>query len=666
MSPDPLWSTNVRRGVRVPTRDGSHLSVDLYLPEGEGPWPLVLEYQPYRKDEVGPGERFYTYLPEHGYIVARLDVRGTGASSGTSTDEYVPQEQDDGYDAIEWLAAQSFCDGNVNMMGISYGGFTALQIAATQPPHLRSIIPMYFTDDRYLDDCHYVGGQPRLYYDIGFYGTLMVAYNAMPPDPEWCEDWAEIWQQHLDGNQPYQLNWLRNQVDGPYWRHGSVGDIVERIQCPVFLIGGWADGYRNTNLRLFEKLTVPKRVLIGPWNHEVPDAAVPGPRIDHLHEVVRWLDHWCGREGGDPGIEPAPVVLYEQHFEPPVDADRVHQPGRWRAERSWPADGSGEVTYHLGKAGVLGTESSAGGEDALVYDPTVGTSGGLWSGGLSFGLPSDQRLDEARSATYTTAPLTEDLHVLGRATARLHVSTSATVLGFFVSLCDVAPDGSSQLVAKGTLNATRRNSMTDPEPLTPGEQYELEIEIDCASWRFQAGHRIRIAIANADWPNVWPTPEPASSVIHWGQGTPSRLTLPTVPAESGIAPPMFQPAPDEPVPHRLEAEPAVWRVERDPLNGQSSMRYQYGYVERVSDQTVVDHTYEFETHVDPQVPSATSARGKHISTMVRRDGTITSTATVSVRGTATHFHFTAGVAVTVDGTPHFARSWTESVPRHLC
>ena len=327
------------KNVQIPMRDGVHLGADLYVPDRDDgePLPVVMEYIPYRKDEVAPGDRFYSYFPAHGYIVARVDIRGTGASGGVATDEYVPQEQEDGYDAIEWLAGQPFCDGHVNMMGISYGGFTSLQVATVQPPHLSSIIPMYFTDDRYTDDCHYRGGLLRHYYDVAHYGNFMIAYNALPPYPEWSEDWAAIWDEHLEHNEPYLLKWLRHQTDGPYWRHGSVRDIAERITCPVFMIGGWADGYPNPPLRLYEALSVPRKVLIGPWNHAVPDVAVPGPRIDHLREAVRWLDHWC--KGRDTGImDEPPVVVYMQDYERP-DADRLESAGAWRAEQDWPAPG---------------------------------------------------------------------------------------------------------------------------------------------------------------------------------------------------------------------------------------------------------------------------------------------------------------------------------------
>lgn len=667
MSGPNVWQSNVRRGVRIPMRDGVHLSADLYLPEhGDGPWPLVMELQPYRKDEIDAEKSFYTGLPRYGYIVARVDVRGTGASAGTVTDEYVRQEQEDGYDAIEWLAQQPFCDGNINMMGISYGGFTSLQVAATQPPHLRSVIPMYFTDDRYRDDCHYVGGHPRMYYDIGFYGNFMVAYNALPADPEFAEDWAEVWEQHLAGDEPFLLTWMRHQADGEYWRHGSVGDIADAIRCPVFMIGGWGDGYRNTPLRLYEKLTVPKRVLIGPWNHAVPDAAVPGPRIDHIREVAQWLDHWCGREGGDPGLDPAAVVVYEQHFEPPVNPDRVHQPGRWRAERSWPPVGAAHRTLFLGADRTLSADCGEDGTDELVHDATVGTTAGLWSGGVEFGLASDQRLDEALSVTYTTAPLSEDLHVLGRPTVQLHMSTTASVLGFAATLSDVAPDGSSQLVAKGILNATRRDSLTDPQPLQPGAEYELSIEIDTTSWRFTRGHRLRLSVANADWPNVWPTPEPATSTLLRGAGSPSRLVLPTVPATCDLPAPSFAPAAEEPTPHGHRADPPVWTVERDGLSRQARVRYHFDYTERVTAHTVVERHYDFETHVDPDAPSQASARGRHSSLITKPSGTVEAVSTTSVRGSADRFHITVAVEVKVDGVRHFNRSWSESVPRHLC
>jgi putative CocE/NonD family hydrolase len=656
---------DVVKDVRIQMRDGVVLAADLYTPQEarDTPLPVVIDYIPYRKDEVAAGVRWYSYLPQNGYIVARVDIRGTGASEGYAPDEYVAQEQADGFDTIEWLAEQPFCDGNVNMMGISYGGFTALQVATTQPPHLRSIIPIDFTDDRYRDDCHYVGGHMRMYYDVSSYGIAMVASNALPPDPQWAEDWAERWQEHLDRNEPYLLKWLRHQTDGPYWRQGSVGDIAERITCPVFMIGGWADGYHNTPFRLYEMLTVPRRVIIGPWHHATPDNGVPGPRIDYLPEVVRWLDHWC--KGRDTGVlDEPPIVVYEQEYQRP-NADRITQTGKWRAERSWPAPGASAETLYLGVDNRLEDSVGGDGADQLEYDATVGTRGGLWSAGVPFGLTGDQRLDEAASLTYTSKPLESDLHILGRARVELHVSSSATVIGFAVSLSDVSPDGHSHLVAKGILNATRRNSLTDPEPLVPGEVYSLIVDVDCTAWRFAEGHRIRVSIANADWPNVWPTPEPATSQIWRGTTRPSRISLPAVPAQGSADPPTFPAAPESPVPHREKVNPPIWRTVRDGFSGEAWATFSYATSERVNSTTVITNANEFESHVDPDDPANASARGSQTRTIHRPSGTIGAKAVVSVRGAATRFHVNIDLVVVIDDVEHHSRQWTESIPRNL-
>ena len=658
----------LRKNVMIPMRDGVRLAADLYCPadmETGGPCPVVMEYIPYRKDEVSLADySHYTYLPRHGYVVARVDIRGTGASEGVYTDEYLLQEQLDGYDAIEWLAALPWCTGHVNMMGISYGGFSALQVATHNPPHLTSIIPVDFTDDRYTDDCHFRGGLLRKYYDVGFYGGFMVAWNAMPPYPEWSgDDWAAVWEQHLAHNEPSLLKWYRHQTDGAYWRHGSVRDIPERIKCPVFMIGGWRDGYPNPPLRLYELLQVPRKVLMGPWNHAMPDAAVPGPRIDYLHEVVRWLDHWC--KGKDTGImEEPPVTVFMQHPEPPV-VDRLDSKGEWRAEVEWPPPGAGQRELYLAADNNLADRAGADGYEIFRYDPTVGVTGGLWSGGIQFGLPGDQRPDEALSLVYTSCPLEEDLCVLGWPRAVLQVSSSAKVIGFAVSLCDVAADGASHLVAKGMLNATRRDSFSDPEPLTPGQVYELEIQIDCTGWVFAKGHRIRLSIASADWPNVWPTPEPATNRVYRGQGRPSRLVLPTVPARGSAMPPEYLPSRRVVGRHSDAIAPPTWELGRDLLTGRTSVKVCAPRSVRINATTVIERESATVCQVVPHDPAHASARGWHVHRILRPNQVVQGRTDVLIQATASHFHVTIDLEVQVNGAPHFAKRWVETVERQL-
>ena len=309
-------------------------------------------------------------------------------------------------------------------------------------------------------------------------------------------------------------------------------------------------------------------------------------------------------------MDEPPVIVYMQHYENPV-VDRLEAAGRWRAETDWPPPGADERALHLGEAGSLADAPGDDGADEFEYRATVGVTGGLWSGGLQFGLPGDQRPDEAFSLVYTSAPIEKDVHVLGRPRVVLHVSSTASVIGFAASLSDVAPDGTSHLVAKGMLNATRRDSLTDPEPLIPGEVYELSIEIDTTAWVFHAGHRIRLAIASADWPNVWPTPQPATNTVYRGEARPSRLILPSVPPRGSAKAPRFRPSQKAMIRHSDRADPPSWRIVHDVLGGRSQVRFHEAADERINDTTVVRREYTLVADCHPHDPASASAHGKH-------------------------------------------------------
>ncbi len=659
------------KNVMIPVRDGVRLAADLYMPDGAeasrgwDKFSVIMEYIPYRKDEVNRTRAdFYQYFPRHGYVVARVDIRGTGASEGINTDEYVLQEQIDGYDAIEWLSSQFWCDGHVNMMGISYGGFSSLQVASHAPPHLTSIIPVDFTDDRYTDDCHYRGGLIRKYYDVGAYGNMMIAFNAMPPYPDWSGgEWARVWEEHLAHNEPYILKWFQHQTDGPYWRHGSVRDIPGNIKCPVFMIGGWADGYPNPPLRLYQALQVPKKALIGPWDHNYPDTAIPGPRIDHFPEVVRWLDYWCkGMQNGV--MDEPPITVYMQQFQDPI-VDRLDTAGEWRAESAWPPPGAQARMLYLCEGGELSDDATGEGHDAYAYNPTVGVTAGLWSGGIQFGQAGDQRPDEALSLNYTTASLAADVHIFGWAHAILHVSSTAPVMGFAASLSEVAPDGTSRLVAKGMLNGTRRKSLVTPEAMTPGEVYELDIQIDCTAWKFSKGNRVRLSIASADWPNVWPTPHAGINQVHRGSSRPSRLVLPTVPAHGSAISREFQPSRASVSRFSDALRPPTWQVITDVLTGRVTSNIGSVREYRVDDTTIIRREFSVVSQVDPRDPAHTSAHGQSVHYIYRPNHVIRGNSDLMIQATATHFHLTIDLDVRINDAPHFQRRWAASVERRL-
>src|SRR5262249_48277781 len=280
--------------------------------------------------------------------------------------------------------------------------------------HLKAIVPMYATDDRYTDDCHYTpGGNMRMYYDVGTYGGTMVAMNALPPIEEYVgERWAELWKKRLEENEPYLLKWMKHQTDGPYWRGASLRPDYDRIKCPVFLIGGWRDGYANTMLRTYTKLKVPKKLLMGPWVHQRPNTSVPGPRINYLNEVVRFFaEHLNGDETGI--MKEPPVTVYMQDYARPERTLDV-TPGHWRNESQFPAAGTKDLELHLGEGGRLGLGPGPAARpqaafDEFEYNPTVGLTNGYWSaGGMTFYLAEDQRADEAYSLLWTTPPFDQD------------------------------------------------------------------------------------------------------------------------------------------------------------------------------------------------------------------------------------------------------------------
>ena len=658
------------KNVMIPMSDGVHIAMDMHLPDSQdwesNPLPLILEYIPYRKDDSHPYSGYHNLFAQNGFIGARIDCRGSGSSEGINTDEYTSREQQDCVEAIEWIARQPWSTGKTAMFGASYGGFTAVQIAAHHPEHLTTIIPMYFTDDRYTDDCHYRGGCWRCYYDVGAYGASMIGMNAMPPYPEYSgEKWGEIWEHHLENNVPYLLTWLSNQTDGDYWRPGSIRDRYEDIKCSVFMIGGWRDGYPNPPLRTFENLKAPKKVWIGPWNHTKPDLAIPGPRVDYIAEVLKWCDYWLkGEENGV--MDEPPVCVYMQGYDRP-EPFRLDTTGYWRTEVEFPVPDNSQRRLYLASEGkLIGSRSrSEDGLETYNYRPTVGIRGGLWSGGVPFGLPGDQRLDEMHSANFTTDILDVPVEILGVPTMVLHVSSTAPTMAFVGRLSDVSPDGSSALVCSGVLNATRRNSLSDPEPLGDGEVYELEIELDCTAWRFEAGHRIRLSISSADFPNLWPTPHRGVNQIFRNKNHPSRLVLPLVPVKDGHDEVTFAPSGNDVQPYRLSPDEPVWQIVEDLLGDRIGLKTLTVGTMRVSDHMEVTNVRDLEIWASNEDPSDVSAIGKHLRKIVRTDGETTVDAVCNLRSTKEAFHLTIDLDINVNGIPHHQDRWVKSFPRIL-
>ena len=336
----PTVVTDFPRRVRtieqtwITLRDGTRLSARIWLPEDaeQDPVPAIFELLPYRlNDGTAPRDsRHFPYLAGHGYACVRVDQRGTGESDGVMLDEYLPQEQADGCEVIEWIAAQPWCTGAVGMVGISWSGFNSLQIAAHRPPALKAIVTLCSTDDRYADDVHYDGGCVSS--DMAQWAASMFMWNARPPDPAIVgERWRDMWIERMEGAPSFIDPWMTHQRRDDYWKQGSVCEDFSRIEAAVYAVGGWADGYTNAIPRMLEGLPGPRKGLIGPWAHAWPQAGPPEPTIGFLQEVIRWFDHWL--KGEQNGIMDEPMLRAWIQEPLPPRTCYTEIPGRWIAER---------------------------------------------------------------------------------------------------------------------------------------------------------------------------------------------------------------------------------------------------------------------------------------------------------------------------------------------
>jgi putative CocE/NonD family hydrolase len=514
---DPLW---------IELSDGTRLCARAWLPADaeQNPVPAILEYLPYRKDDVtAPDDALHhPYFAGHGYAALRVDIRGSGDSDGILTDEYSRQEQDDALEVLAWIAAQPWCSGAVGMMGISWGGFNSLQVAARRPPELKAIITACSTDDRYDNDVHFLGGCPLGYYLLPW-SSVMLSFNARPPDPAIVGDrWREMWQERLDGNVDLIATWLGHQRRDEYWRQGSICEDYDAIACPVLAVGGWADAYVDAIFRMLERLSCPRRALIGPWGHQWPELGRPGPAIGFLQEAVRWFDHWLkGDENG--AMDEQMLRAWMQDAVPPR-TDYDERPGRWVAEPAWPPPNPQTLDLALDAAGLTAT---ARGDERLAHSSplTVGLDAGAWCAyGNPADLPADQRRDDALSLSFDSAPLDDGIELLGQPELALAFTADKPRAFVVARLCDVAPDGASTLITRGVLNLCHREDHEHAEALAPGEAYMVRIALKSVAYSVPEGHRLRLALSTSYWPWLWPSPERATVTVITGGD--SSLSLP--------------------------------------------------------------------------------------------------------------------------------------------
>jgi putative CocE/NonD family hydrolase len=660
----------------IPMPDGTRLAARVILPDDAEahPVPAILEYIPYRRrDATRDGDNLtHPWFAQQGYACVRLDIRGTGDSEGVIRDEYLKQEQDDAVAAIAWIARQPWCSGKVGMMGISWGGFNSLQVAARRPPALKAIVTVCSTDDRYADDMHYMGG--CIVTDTMAWGTSFFGRMARAPDPLMvgADRWRDMWRQRLDGWDPPFVAWLCHQARDEFWRHGSICENYGDIECAVFAVGGWADGYSNAIFRMLANLKCPRLGLVGPWGHKYPHNGVPGPAIGFLQEARRWWDHWL--KGADTGIMREPMLrAWVQESLPPA-AHYDMRPGYWAGESAWPGPNVRAQGFALGRNGLspaAGKAAEPCGELALaIASPqTVGQHAGEWCpygmGGLSPELPLDQREEDGGSLVFDSEPLAEELTILGAPVVELELESDQPDGLVAVRLNDLRPDGSDLRVSYGILNLTHRDGHATPVPVEPGKRMAVRVQLNEIGHVFPAGHRIRLAISTAYWPIVWPSPRAVRLVLHAGG---SRLTLPVRERQAGDERIRFEPA----VKGRTTPRTVLkgTRLERTITRDVATNEVAYTIVRdegrSIIDEIAVETGFEKKVvyRIKPDDPA--SARVDLREAFVLRHGQGWDTfveATAALSATQGEFLVEASLKAFDGGKPFFAKSWLERIPR---
>jgi putative CocE/NonD family hydrolase len=647
--------------------DGTRLAARIWLPQDaeKKPVPAILEYLPYRKRD-GTHVRdalTHPYLAGHGYACVRVDMRGNGDSDGLMQDEYTQQELDDACEVIAWLRQQEWCSGNVGMMGISWGGFNGLQVAAMRPPGLKAIITLCSTDDRYTDDIHYKGGC-LLNENLGWSAT-MFAYSSRPPDPLLVGDrWKAMWLERLENEPLLATTWLEHPHRDAYWKHGSVNENYAAIEAAVLAVGGWNDAYTNAVPRLVTQLKSPAKGIIGPWAHKYPHFAVPEPRIGFLQEALRWWDHWL--KGEPTGVAKDPAFrTYIMDFGRP-GASVGHIGGRWVSDAAWPSDRSETRRYYLNANG-LGVKKEAGRRLEHASAQTVGADSGeyciIWLGPEFAG---DQRNDDVGSLTFDADPLKGDIDVVGAPVLTLQFSVDRPQAQVAVRLNSIWPDGAVSRLTYGVLNLCHRDGHAKPRALEPGKVYTVRLQLDDVACHVPKGHRLRVSLSTCYWPLIWPSPEPVTLTLHSGA---SFMDVPVRQRRRGEKAPEFA---------RAESAAPVELVEvtkpfnrRELVRDQGSGEVRLNIVDDFGRSTIVEHGLTVwacgreSYRILPDDPLSARQECHWTEERTRGNWNVRTETYSSMTASKTHWHVTGRLEAWVGENLILSRTWDNNVRRKL-
>ncbi|HEV8199958.1 MAG TPA: CocE/NonD family hydrolase, partial [Candidatus Polarisedimenticolia bacterium] len=463
---------------------------------------------------------------------------------------------------------------------------------------------------------------------------------------------------------PWMFTYKKQQRDGAFWDRTTLKRRYESIRIPTFVIGGWYDGYRDSVPRILEHVKAPVKAMVGPWSHCWPHDAYPKPGMEWRHEAVRWFDRWL--KGMKTGIDDEPkLAVFVRRWHPPGPRLEGNAPGDWRYEDGWPlARGRERVLFPRADQTLADAPAEAT-QHRLRYVPTSGVEIGgpvMWWGDVA----PDQRPSDAYSLVYDSAPVTEEVEILGLPHAVLEVSADAPLARWFARLSDVAPDGTVTLVAGAGFNGAHRESSRDPKAIEPGKTFTINIEMHFTSWVFQPGHRLRLAVSNAMWPMIWPTPSTMTTTLALA-GT--RLVLPIVPKAERPRPHFLPPEKDETLEGfgTLETGTAsgygeIETVERHPPTGDA----------RIVATNVGGSRFPWGTQHDTESivyeagdrhPDTGSVTGDYSTTVTLPDRTLRFEARAVFRSDAEKFYLTYTRRLFQNGVLVREKTWDEPIPR---
>ena len=507
--------------IAITMKCGAQLYAHLWIPESiysnktDIKVGTIVEYLPYRKNDftsVRDSIR-HPYYVGYGFASMRVDMRGCGDSDGVIHGEYLLQEQNDNLEIFDWIIKQPWSNGNIAQFGKSWGGFNGLQIAARNHPALKTIITLCSTDDRYADDVHYRGGC-LMASDMLWWASTMFAYNARSQDPEIRSNWRQNWLKRLE-LEPNVIDWVSHQTRDEFWKHGSICEDYNKVDIPVLAVGGWKDGYTNSIFRMMENLPNSDcRSIIGPWVHEFPEVAMPGPTIGYNQIAVSWF---CRHLNTDDRVKAKieglfnvdSLSLINAYIQDPVSTDESYEyrPGSWKGVNNLKPEFH-ELWMNLEDLKLQETNVKTSSSRSFSGFQEYGIYRGTWCPfGQAGDFPPDQRIEDSKSFNFDSSVFETSMELLGAPEVSLTVSSDTEMANLSVRLTDLNPETNEHfLVSWGILNLNRFiGSSETPKPLKIGEKYNIKINLDCVGYKVEKNHRLRVSLSTTDWPSFWPS-----------------------------------------------------------------------------------------------------------------------------------------------------------------